>query len=354
MQEGALTGYRLSPQQRHLWFLLRQGRSESYQTKCAVTITGRLDSANLKAAAQNVIACHEALRTTFQCLPGMTIPMQVIEETGSVSWQEDDLSGLDEQASLVEAFFQAASQPIDFERGPFLYVRLIKRAKDDYVMILRLPAICADSVSLRNLVGELSRGYAATVCGEELEADAAQYADLAECQNELMESEETRAGREYWRDQNLLRPPMRQLAFEGVPTSEESFKPRFDALVIAPPLAARIESFARDTKTPLAQILLACWHVLLWRHTGQSEIEIGTCYDGRRAAELKDALGLFARFLPVTCQLEGWLQFGELIRQVALSFATAQGKQEYFSWEQFIEPSTYALRAPFFPFCFEP
>ena len=28
-------------------------------------------------------------------------------------------------------------------------------------MIVRLPAICADSVSIRNLVGELCRGYAA-------------------------------------------------------------------------------------------------------------------------------------------------------------------------------------------------
>ena len=38
----------------------------------------------------------------------MTIPMQVIKETGSLAWREDDLSGLNEQASLIEAFLQAA------------------------------------------------------------------------------------------------------------------------------------------------------------------------------------------------------------------------------------------------------
>ena len=71
----------------------------------------------------------------FRRLPGMTIPMQVIEKTGSVSWQEDDLSGMDEQALLIEAFFQASFHHIDFERGPFLHIHLIRRAKDDYVMI---------------------------------------------------------------------------------------------------------------------------------------------------------------------------------------------------------------------------
>jgi hypothetical protein len=84
VQEKALTGYRLSPQQRRLWALLQHGWNESYQAKCAVMIRGRLESHRLKSAAQNVIARHEILRTTFQRLPGMAIPMQVIEETGRV------------------------------------------------------------------------------------------------------------------------------------------------------------------------------------------------------------------------------------------------------------------------------
>src|SRR5688572_7640510 len=134
MQEGVLTGYRLAPQQRHLWALLLQGWNGAYQMKCAVTIKGQLESRHLKTAAENVIARHEILRTTFQCLPGMTIPMHVIEETCGISWQEDDLSGLGDQAFLIEAFFHATSHSIDFERGPFLYIHLIKRAKNDYIL----------------------------------------------------------------------------------------------------------------------------------------------------------------------------------------------------------------------------
>jgi hypothetical protein len=348
-----LTGYRLSPQQRHLWALLREGWNGAYQTKCAVLIKGPFESHHLKTAAQRVIARHEILRTTFQCLPGMTIPMQVIEETGSISWHEDDLSGLDEQAVLIEEVFHSSSHSIDFERGSFLRIHLIKRAKDDYVMILRLPAICADSISLRNLVGELSRSYAAAVYGEKLDGDVVQYADLAEWQNGLIEAEATRAGREYWRNRNLLRLPTLQLAFENIATSDVAFEPRLEELMIEPSLTARIECFVRSTETPLAQILLACWHILLWRHTGEPKIEIGTSFDGRRASEIEDALGLFERYLPVTCHLKEELQFSELIKQIEESYATVRSRQEYFSWEQLIEPSSSAPREPFFPFCFE-
>src|SRR5262250_2833027 len=125
MQEEVLKGYRLSPQQRHLWMSLRQGRSAPYQAKCAMAIKGRLDSARLKSAAQDVIARHEILRTTFQCLPGMTIPMQVIEETGGILWREDDLSERKDQTLLIEEFFSGTSQAFEFERGPSLSLHLI-------------------------------------------------------------------------------------------------------------------------------------------------------------------------------------------------------------------------------------
>jgi amino acid adenylation domain-containing protein len=354
MQGEALTGFRISPQQRHLWELREAGWDEASQAKCAVVIKGRLDIRHLKAAAQQAIVRHEILRTTFQCLPGMTIPMQVIEETGSLIWQEEDLSGLDEQESAIEAFFQASPHSFDPGQQSPLQIQVTKRAEDDHVMIIRIPAICADSAGLRNLVGELGRGYAAAVCGKQLDSEVAQYADLAEWQNELLEGEETRFGREYWANRKLLYLLIPSLGCERPAASEDSFKPRLEELLITQPLAARIESLARDLERPLTSILLACWQILLWRRTGQPEIEVGTAFDGRRAAEIKDALGLFARFLPVSCRLEEGLEFRELVGRIDESLHTIWNWQEYFSWEQSIDSPAPGLRTPFFPFCFEP
>jgi hypothetical protein len=66
----------------------------------------------------------------------MTIPIQFIGETGGVSWQEDDLSGLDQQTSIITAYFQAASHAFDLEQGPLLHLHFIKLAPDDYVLIV--------------------------------------------------------------------------------------------------------------------------------------------------------------------------------------------------------------------------
>jgi amino acid adenylation domain-containing protein len=319
-----------------------------------VSIKGRLKIRHLKSAAQNLIARHEILRTTFQRLPGMTIPMQVIGEAGGISWQKDNMSGLEDRDSLIEIFFHEASHPFDFKQGPILHFHLIERSKKDYILLLRLPAIYADSVSLRNLVGELSRSYAAAICGETLNGEVSQYADLAEWQNELIESEETRDGREYWHNQTLLRQPMPQLAFECGPAIDATFKPHFNELVIAAPLTARIEAFARSQETSPGQFLLACWQILLWRYTGRSEVEVGTVFDGRRAAEIEGALGLFAKYLPVICHLEEGLQFSELLKRLDRCYRTAQDWQEYFSWEQIAGSSANGLAASYLPFCFEP
>ncbi|WP_410959440.1 hypothetical protein, partial [Salmonella sp. SAL4433] len=72
--------------------------------------------------------------------------MQVIEETADIFWREDDVRGSDGRDSLIEEFFHEASHSFDIEQGPLLHLHLLERAKEDHVLILRVPAICADSV----------------------------------------------------------------------------------------------------------------------------------------------------------------------------------------------------------------
>src|SRR5262245_6203006 len=353
MQNEVLEGYRLSPQQRRLWLLSKHDWNAPYQTKCAIAITGPVEIDHLKQAMQNVIGSHEILRTTYQCFHGMAIPVQVIQESDCVSWREDDLSGLGESELLIERFFHMPAQPFDLIRGPLLQLHLLKRAVDDYVMIVRLPALCADAMSMRNLVREISRNYATAVSAKGPIRDVAQYADLAEWQNELIEAEETLAGKDYWGRQDFLHSFMPRLAFESFSTNGADFEPRLEELEVALPLTAQVETLAQSIGTSPQQILLACWYILLWRHTGQSHIEVGAAFDGRRAEEIEGALGLFAKYLPITCHLSGELQFNELIKKIEELTVDVRGWQEYFSWERFIEPTANEPRAPFFPFCFE-
>ena len=75
MQREVIEGFRLSPQQKHLWLL--QQESLAYRAQCAVLLEGTLHPENLQKALSKIVERHEILRTTYRCLPGMAVPLQV-------------------------------------------------------------------------------------------------------------------------------------------------------------------------------------------------------------------------------------------------------------------------------------
>src|SRR6185369_9115117 len=87
-------------------------------------------------------------------------------------------------------------QPFDYFQGPLLRVTLIKQSDTRHLLLVVLPALCADSATLANFISELSRAYAASLEQDE----PLQYADYAEWQLELLDAgdEQAAAGKDYW------------------------------------------------------------------------------------------------------------------------------------------------------------
>jgi Condensation domain len=95
-------GFRLSPQQKHLWSLQKPDYKLPYRSGCAISISGRLSRAALKAALQQVVNRHEILRSSFHCQAGLKVPFQVVEDEASVTWQDFDLSGMEPNLQKIE------------------------------------------------------------------------------------------------------------------------------------------------------------------------------------------------------------------------------------------------------------
>src|ERR1044072_2608445 len=165
MQKETVQSYRLSPQQERLW-LLQQKQPAAYRAQCSWLLEGPLDQARLRAALDALVARHEILRTSFQNLPDVLLPVQVISDATADS-------------SLV--------------------YELVQLEPNQHVLNLSVPALCADSRSLRNLLTEFSRAYEDPEFGDE----PMQYADYAAWRHELLNSEETRTGREFWRQTDV-------------------------------------------------------------------------------------------------------------------------------------------------------
>ncbi|HEV7516356.1 MAG TPA: amino acid adenylation domain-containing protein, partial [Thermoanaerobaculia bacterium] len=351
-------GFRLSAQQEHLW-LLAAGRAERFPALASLSLEGELDRTALCAALADVVARHEILRTGFQALPGVRIPLQVIGEAPSpdlLPLADHDLSGLSPEARaerLSELQRQAGEEPFELDRPPLLRAHLARLAAGRHRLIVALPALSADRRTLTLLAAEIGRCYAARLRGgnapgqEGPEAPAMQYADFAEWQHEILESEETAAGREHWRQLDL---GTLEAHLPGVPEGAGGGDVAEAALDLPAELAARLEAVAAGLDLPLDVLLLAAWTALLQRLTDRPEVTVAVTADGRKFAELREALGLYATCLPVRFAVEPDLAFPALAGRVQAALARALAWQECFSWRP-LAPADLT-REPFVPFAF--
>ncbi|MEG4517839.1 MULTISPECIES: amino acid adenylation domain-containing protein [unclassified Microcoleus] len=352
MQNETIEGFRLSPQQRHLWGLQQNKSQQTYRVRGAILITGNLDREMLKKALQNVVNRHEILRTSFHCLPGMTLPLQAIASTGEVPISEHNLSGLspEEQEAKIAALFQQLSLlPFDFERGSLWHISLVTLAQDKHLLVANFSALIADSATLKNFTRELSLSYSACVCPEEPADEPMQYADIAEWQNELLESEETAIGQEYWRKLNIESFDLLTLPWEKK-NAEAEFKPLVERVEIRGDLLNSLEAIAPKHKSDISAFLLTCWQILIWRLTREQNPIIGVAIDGRKYEELEHSLGLLCKYLPLQCPVEDELNFSQARQQVELNLNEMYNWQEYFSWEEILENEK---NSSFWPVCFD-
>lgn len=351
MHMQTLSGFQLAPQQQRLWLL--QQNSPAYCTQCALLLEGNLRPEALRAALQQVVNRHEILRTHFRCLPGMKLPVMVIVEHAAPSWCEIDLSAgnSQSQANKIEDLFQETRrQPFDFEQGPLLRLSLLRLSASKHVLLIGLPALCADAWTLKNLVQEISHFYAASLQGkdEDLSDAVVQYIQFAEWQNQLLAEADAQVGKEYWRQQDLASLASLRLPFEHKAHEEAGFEPDYVTWAIAPDPTTKLEALAQKLDIPVSVFLLACWQVLIGRLTGQLDIIIGTACDRREYEELQNGLGLFATWLPIRCRLAPNLRFTEVLELVLAAIQDAEEWQDYFVLE-----SSESADSSFFSIGFE-
>ncbi|HEX6292325.1 MAG TPA: amino acid adenylation domain-containing protein [Herpetosiphonaceae bacterium] len=351
-----LEGLRLSPQQQHLWLLHQIDGSGPYRCQCAVLIEGQLDLPTLQAALRDVVRQHEIMQTTLRRLVGMSLPLQVVTPADIQPLETHDLSRSDprEQALRLAALSDALKQePFDLEHGPLLHAALAALAPRRHMLLIGASALCTDAIGLDRLVEQLGRRYDAHRGNQQPADEPIQYLDLIEWQHELLESEDAAASRDYWRAQQDAAPLSVTLPFEQPPPDPQVLTPQAVPLTIDPDLAERLAALAQRYQARLADCLLACWQILLWRLTGESAMRVTVAVDGRSYEGLEDVVGVFARYLPIRCDLTPGSQLSELMAQAAQACDEARDRQEYWSWKHLVPADDAAQWSSFWPIAFD-
>ena len=328
-------GFRLSPQQKRLWSL--QPDRQTYNAWSAIRLRGDLAPNALRESLAAVVQRHQILRTSFQRLPGTKFPLQVVNETANLDWTAVDLSTCDERERETEVgriFAEEKRRPFELERESLLRALLLTLSTHEHLLLLTLPSLCADSRTLTNIYLEISRNYGASHGVEKSAEDALPYIQFSEWQNELLDDENEKAGREFWLKHDLAAAATLALPFELDSQTESSLAMSSVKLQVEPQISSAISAVAESIGVPLSVALLSCWQILLWRLTGEpGALVVGCAFDGRAYEELQEACGLFAKYLPLQARLDETVKFKDHLMRVEAQWRDAGEWQEYFSWE---------------------
>ncbi|UWE12566.1 non-ribosomal peptide synthetase [Actinacidiphila bryophytorum] len=268
----------LSFAQERLWFLARlDPRDASYNMWLAKRLRGPLDVAALRGALDAVTARHEILRTRFPEVDGA--PVALVDPPGPVPLELLAAGGEGAAFDMVSARTNTA---LDLGAAPPLRAALIEIAADDHVVCLVMHHILGDGWSLNILHDELAALYS----GRELPPLPVQFGDIAIWQRD----QDTTGLLDYWQ-QRLADPSPLGLPVDRPRAALPKRSGGITALRLDERETAALNRLGREHRCTLFMVLLAAYQAVLARHTGGSDILVGTVTAGRDRLELEPAIG---------------------------------------------------------------
>ncbi len=306
--------------QQRLWFLdqLEPG-SPFYNLPQVISIKGSLNVDALQRTLNEIVNRHESLRTTFSAGPDG--PTQIVAKTATITVPVIDLSSVpasEHDATIAKLAREEARLPFDLSAGPLLRASLLAFDSNTHVLLFTMHHIVSDGWSLGVLFRELAAIYKAFAAGEPspLPPLPIQYADFAVWQREALQGPALRRQLDYWKAKLSNSASILELPTDKPRPAIQQFHGAQTVLHLPQSLAQKLKDLSTRHRVTLFMTLLAAFKVLLWRHTNQTDIIVGSPIANRTRAETEDLIGFFVNTLVLRTDLSGNPTFAELLQRV--------------------------------------
>lgn len=320
----------LSLLQERIWrYSATPESSAGYVKASSLTVSGPLDVEAFRWSLEQVIARHEALRTSFEERNGG--PVQVIHPRGKVDLPFIDFSReTDPESASVNWLREKSREPIDLTTPPLLRFWLIRIGKDQHRFLRVHHNIISDGLSWVIFFRDLGLFYEARRSDRnppELKNPALHYADFATWQRRCLQPG-TRLYQEHldWWEQRM-QPPLPPLELPFIRPAPEPDASVADGLVswgLEAGIAHALETLARENGTTFYMIRLAAFAALLLNESGHDEIIIGTHVTNRNRVELQDMFGFFLNMVPLRLRYSKNKTFKEWLHYLKMAVAETQ------------------------------
>ncbi len=311
--------YPLSSAQNRMYTLQQfEENSISYNMPIVMTLEGELDSTKLEETFDKLIQRHEALRTSFEVIEGQ--PVQVVHN--EISFKIEYTEADKEKAGEIAAEFVKA---FDLCKAPLIRVVLTKINDQEHILMIDMPHIISDGVSM----GILTKEFMELYDGKELPKLRIQYKDFAVWQNEMFKSGEIKKQEEYWLKAFEGELPVLNMPTDHQRPSMQSFEGDNINFELNEELTDKLKRIAKETGSTMYMVLLSAYNVLLSKYSGQEDIVVGSPIAGRPHADLENIMGMFVNTLAMRNYPESNKTFKEFLAEVKASSLQAFENQDY-------------------------
>ncbi|MEX3526046.1 MAG: amino acid adenylation domain-containing protein [Burkholderia sp.] len=310
--------YPATPLQQGLLFhsLLETG---AYLNRKRLTLSGAVDIEAMRGAWRTVVERHPVLRTRFVRAHGGTMLQAVLAAVPLPFEGHDWRERADYEAAFARWFDEEAPRRIDLDAAPLMHVALFRRPDGAHDLAWFNHHALSDGWSQSQLLGELTRSYAAACQGKPPELEPVvpfgAYLDWLARQPEPAD---------WWRER-LAQVDRPALLLDGLPalsTAEaparlaqggSSFQHRDTQLDSG--LSAALADAARRRGITLNTLIQGAWAIVLARHADRRQAAFGVTVSGR-PSDLPGAAaiqGVFINSLPMwvdvpaDAPLQDWL-----------------------------------------------
>ncbi|MCR6485760.1 amino acid adenylation domain-containing protein [Amycolatopsis sp. OK19-0408] len=321
-----------SPGQRRMWFF-NQFAPESalYNTNLAVRMLGAVELTVLRDCVSTLVERHEVLRTRLVADGDELV--QLIEAAPVLPFEEADLTDCaeDELDDEVRRFVESYSErPFDLTARIPVRVLYLRLAEDEHLLLLSLHHVATDASSMVLLHRELGALYAAKLAGREagLPPVAAQYADYAAWQREVLAGDAWAGQLEYWRRRLADVPRRLELRTDRPRPVEGGAAGSRVRFAVPDRTVEKLRALGAPAGATLFMVLFAGTLVALRDLTAQEDIAVGVPTAFRPRPELESTVGYFGNLVVLRTDVSGAPTFRELVGRVAETAVSAMANRD--------------------------
>ncbi|MEW9698047.1 amino acid adenylation domain-containing protein [Paenibacillus sp. SI8] len=311
--------YQTSSSQKRIYALTELGvNSTSYNMPTLLRVEGKLNKTRLVHAFRDLIARHEALRTSFHLTDGEIV--QRIHDEIQFFVNETEVNEEDLQET-IDGFIY----PFQVDCAPLFRVNLIHVNNGSTFLLMDTHHLISDGVSFGHILKDLAALYGAV----RLQDITLHYKEFATWQQHWLQTEACRRQEIYWLKQFDGEIPYLNLLTDFERPRLQSFKGDSVDFQLDASLTQHLCETGRETGTTLFMILMAAYQIFLSKYTSQEDIIVGTVSAGRLNPNFHHTVGMFANTLPIRTFPEGHKSVRQYLQEMKMTSLDAFDHQDY-------------------------